>query len=282
MKKIVSAGIILFITFFVIGSSHAEIQLKFGLYASDKPSALKKKFDPVLGALEPLLTDSLGEPVKIVIKFSQTYEGGIDDLVTGAIDFSRFGPASYVAAKKANPGISILAMESHKGKKSFNGIICVKKESPIRSAGELKGKSFAFGDELSTIGRYLSQQFLVQNGVKASDLANFEYQKNHEAVGIAVARGRFDAGALKESSFKKMVKKGAALRALSTFPNVTKPWLARAGLDKRVEKALRDSLLGLKDPAALKVLKKDGFLPGDDGDYAAIRSSIDNNGDFFK
>ncbi len=282
MKKIVSAACFLFIMFFMIAPSHGEVHLKFGLYASDKPSALKKKFDPVLKALQIKLTETLGEPVKIGIKFSQSYEGGIDDLVKGAIDFSRFGPASYIAAKKANPGISILAMESQKGKKKFNGIICVLKKSPINSPADLAGKTFAFGDKLSTIGRYLSQQYLVKNGIKADSLKKFDYLKNHEAVGIAVARGKFDAGALKESTFKKMVKKGAPLRALAEFPNVTKPWLAKAGMDKRVEQALKKSLLELKDPAALKVLKKAGFLEGGDGDYATIRDAIENNGVFFE
>lgn len=262
--------------------AQASVDLKFGLYASDKPSILMRQFDPILRALEPMLSEQLGEPVKISFKFSKTYEDGIQDLITGAVDFCRFGPASYVAAKKTNPNISILALEAKNGQKSFNGVICTPKESDIQTVGDLKGKSFAFGNELSTIGRYLSQQYLLQNGIKASDLGGYEYLGSHKNVGVAVARGKFQAGALKEGTFKKLVKKGGGLRAVATFPNTTKPWIARAELSEPVRQALEDNLLRLKDPAVLKGLKKDGFLPGSDADYDAIRTSIENNGAFFQ
>ncbi len=276
--------LLLTMLFIFLGASvcHAEVNLTFGLYASDKPTALKKMFDPILKDLEVKAAAKLGEPVKIGIKFSKTYEGGVKDFVDGKVDFVRFGPASYIEAKKANSDVSILAIEAKKGKKTFNGIICVAASSPIKTVEELKGKKFAFGNEKSTIGRYLSQLHLANNGVKASDLAKYEYLKNHQAVAIAVARGSFDAGALKESTFKKMVKKGADLRSIASFPNVTKPWIARAGLPENIRKALADSLLEIKDPAVLKKLKKDGFVPGDDNDYAVIRASIDNNDIFFK
>ncbi|MCP4691861.1 MAG: phosphate/phosphite/phosphonate ABC transporter substrate-binding protein [Desulfobacterales bacterium] len=272
----------LLVLFLGVSISHAEVNLLFGLYASDKPTALKSMFDPILKELESNASAKLGEPVKIKIKFSKTYELGVKDFVKGKVDFVRFGPASYIEAKKASPGVTILAMEAKKGKKTFNGIICVAKDSKIQSVEDLKGKKFAFGNKKSTIGRYLSQLYLANHGVKASDLAKSEYLKNHQSVAIAVARGGFDAGALKESTFKKMVKKGADLRAIASFPNVTKPWIARAGLREDVKMALSESLLEIKDPAVLKKLKKDGFLPGDDDDYAVIRESIDNNDLFFK
>lgn len=262
--------------------AHANIGLKFGLYASDKPSVLMKQFAPVLRALESMLSEQLGEPVKISFKFSKSYEAGIQDLTTGAVDFCRFGPASYVAAKKANPNISILALEANNGQKSFNGVICTRKESGIQTVGDLKGKSFAFGNELSTIGRYLAQQHLRENGIKESDLGGYEYLGSHMNVGVAVARGKFHAGALKEKTFKKLAKKSSGLTAIATFPNTTKPWIARAELPEPVRQALEDSLIGLKDPAVLKGLKKDGFLRGSDADYDAIRTSIENNELFFK
>ena len=256
--------------------------LKFGVYTADKPTAVVQQFRPVLDAISKGMSEELGESVKIKLQVAKTYEAGIQDLVDGKADFSRFGPASYIEAKQMNPGISILAIESVKGKKQFSGIICVAKDSPIKSVADLKGKRFAFGNERSTIGRYLSQQYLLKHGIKASDLAYYEYLDRHDKVGTAVAMGKFDAGALKESTFKKLVAKGEPLRVIASFPNVTKPWLARSGLSEDLKKALQKTLLNLKDPAALKKLKKDGFLPGSDDDYNIIRSSMDNNDDFFK
>ncbi len=266
----------------VAGPANAEITLGFGLYASDKPSTLKKKFSPILRAIEPMMSQILGQDVKVKFVFSKTYNAGVQNLVNGRVDFVRFGPASYVEAKKANRGVTILAIETKKGKKTFNGIICVSDDSPLRNIIQLKGRSFAFGDKGSTIGRYLSQQYLVGHGIRASDLNKYRYLGGHKNVASAVARGDFDAGALKESTFKKMKRKGKGLRVLASFPNVTKPWIARAGLKKEIMQAITTSLLRLKDPKALKGLKLSGFVAGNDSDYIDIRFSIENNGDFFK
>ncbi len=265
-----------------IAPARADLDLKFGVYVSDKPTEMVRKFRPVLNALEAAMGGKLGEVVHIKMRVAADYGAGIADLATGAVDFARFGPAPYVLAKQRNPALRILAVESEKGTKIFYGIICVAKESPIRSVEDLKGKSFAFGNRRSTIGRYLSQLFLLRHGIGAKDLASYNYLKRHDKVGAAVARNQFDAGALKEGTFKNLVAKGLDIRAIAWFPNVTKPWVARGGLAPRVFNALRAALIQMRDPAALKALKKDGFIEGDDGDYAVIRKAMESNARFFE
>lgn len=262
--------------------AQADVTLKFGVYATDSRADVEKQFRPALAVLEKDLTERLGETVKVDLKISPTYEGGLADLVEGRVDFTRLGPASYVLGKDKEPRLSILAIESKDGAKTFNGIICVRMDSDIESVAQLRGKSFAFGDDQSTIGRYLSQLYLVEHGIRAKDLSRYEYLGRHDKVGIAVGRGEFDAGALKQSTFNKLVKKGVPIRVLVTFPNVTKPWVGRAGMDSRIEAALMAALLDMTDRTALKALKADGMLPGSDDDFAAIRQSIKENGRFFE
>ncbi len=277
------AFILPFLAFSAISFSvKADIELSFGAYTTDKPSSVVKQFRPVLDVLETNASTILGEPVRIRLKVAKSYEEGAAWLVEGKVDLARFGPASYIDVKERAPGISILAMESKKGKKSFLGLICVHAESPIRSLSDLKGQTFAFGDERSTIGRYLSQLYLAERGIKASDLARYEYLGRHDTVGMSVAAGKFTAGALKESTFKKLVANGQPLRELVRFPNVTKPWVARAGLPDRMRRALEQGLLGIKDANALKALGKDGFVEGRDSDYTRIRKAIRGNAAFFE
>lgn len=260
---------------------HADVSLSFGLYSSDKPTSLVKKFRPILNSLEKTLSTDLQTQVSIKLSITKTYESGITALVNGEVDFARFGPASYVMASEKNPDISLLAMETKNGKKQFKGIICVHKNSTIKTVAGFKGKRFAFGDKRSTIGRYLSQQYLMERGIKARDLAAYDYLDRHDKVGYAVAQGKYDAGALKESTFKKLVKKGLPLREFASFDNVTKPWVARAGLDKKIRNALQKALLNLKDKKVLKAIKKDGFTAATNEDYAPIRHSISINKAFF-
>jgi len=88
-----------------------------------------------------------------------------------------------------------------------------------------------------------------------------------------VALGDYDAGALKEATFKRL-NKMTELRVLKVFENVTKPWIARSGLDKRIVKAIRNGLQSLKDKAILKIFKASGFLPTGDEEYAFVRKGM--------
>ena len=181
------AGILLAAT-----PAFADLKLYFGLYTSDKPTTVVRMFTPLIDALEAEMSRKMGEPVSINIHLAKTYEQGLDDLVTGKVDFARFGSISYVLAKQAHPALRLLVTESHKGEKRLSGVIAVRADSPIQSVGELKGKAFAFGNENSTTGRYLSQLYLLENGIHAKDLERFEYLHRHDAVAAAVAQGRFD------------------------------------------------------------------------------------------
>lgn len=258
------------------------LRLNFGVYSSNKPSAMVKIFKPTLKELESRMSEKLGREVDIRMQIAKDYEQGISHLTSGKVDFSRFGPASYLEAKAMNNEIKIAAMESNNSSKVFYGIIAVRSDSDIQQPSELRNRSFAFGDEGSTVGRFLSQRFLQENDILAEDLSSYEYLGRHDKVGTAVGAGDFDAGALNERTFKKLVDKGEPIRELVRFPNATKPWIARSGLNPVVFTALKQSLLELKNEAALKGLKTDGFLEGSDSDYAQIRAAMENNYMFFE
>lgn len=257
------------------------IRLNFGVYSSNKPSTMVRVYRPILKELEKNMTRRLGRTVDIRMQIARDYDQGLAHLTSGRVDFSAFGPASYVEAKRTDAGLSILAVESKNKTKFFHGIIAVAEDSPITDISELRGKAFAFGDEGSTIGRYLSQLTLVQAGIHAKDLGHYEYLGRHDTVGTAVGAGSFDAGALNEKTFKKLVAADVPIRELMRFPNAAKPWIARSGLDETIARALRESLLEVNDPKTLAGLKTDGFLTGSDDDYRIIRTAMQQNGIFF-
>lgn len=262
-------------------AAYAEVSLVFGVYTSDKPSAMVRQFRPSLDVIAKRAGEILGEDVKIRMQVVRSYDDGVKLLVSGSVDFMRLGPASYVTAKAQNPALEILAMEHKNGAKSFNGIIAVRTDSDITDTRQLKGRTFAFGSKRSTLGRYFAQLYLARAGVFARDLKRYEYLGRHDKVGAAVGAGLFDAGALKENTFAKLVAKGVPIRAIAKMPTVTKPWVARAGLEPRFKQALRQALLRLTDSRALAALRFDGFLVGDDSDYEPTRRAIEENPRFF-
>jgi phosphonate transport system substrate-binding protein len=234
------------------------------------------KFRPFINTLEAQMTDKLKQPVHIKMHISSNYNDGVHALTSGIVDFSRLGPASYITAKNTKTDLQLLAIEAKNGKKLFYGIIAVQKNSPITKPEQLIGKRFAFGSEQSTIGRYLSQSYLADHHIYATDFAKFDYLDRHDAVGAAVAAGRYDAGALKESTFKKLRSKGVLLREIARFPNVTKPWVAKAGLNDEIAQALSSLLIASDESNAIykNSFSQNGFLPGDDSDYDIVRKSM--------
>lgn len=275
---LISRPLIFFMLILLSFSSRAEINLIFGLYTSDKPTTMVTKFRPFINTLEAQMSHKLKQPVRIKMHISSNYNDGVLALTNGDVDFSRLGPASYITAKNTNADLKLLAIEAKKGKKRFYGIIAVQTDSPITTPEQLVGKRFAFGSKQSTIGRYLSQTYLADHHILASDLAKFDYLDRHDAVGAAVAAGRYDAGALKEGTFNKLRSKGVLLREIARFPNVTKPWVAKAGLDEEIARTLSALLIASNESNALQKnsFSKNGFLAGDDSDYDIIRKSMND------
>ena len=253
--------------------SNSLLTLQFGIYRTDKASTLYKSFLPIIVGLQDGLEAELKRPVEIEIKIFKTYQEGLDSLVNGTVDFVRFGPASYVLAKERNKNVQLLGMEHKKGKKIFKGVIAVRTDSHLQKLEDLKGRSFAFGDKNSTIGRYLAQAEMIKAGVFGKNLASFGFLGRHDLVAKAVEIGDYDAGSLKISTFEKMNSQGK-LRILWSFDNVTKPWIAKSTLDKKVVAAISKVMLEWKDETALKDLKISGWLACSDKEYQSTREGM--------
>ena len=265
MNKILT--ILLLSSLFVLNAN----ELKFGIYTSDKPSVMYKKFKPIINFLEDDLQKK-GFDFKVTLKIYPTYEKAIDGLVNNEYDFARFGPASYILAKQKNEKIRLLVMEIVKGQKTFNGVFITKRDSNINSLSDLKNKTFAFGNNKSTIGRYLSQEQLLKNGISSKDLKSFEYLGRHDKVALSVANNSFDAGVVKEKTFNKYKNRG--LKVFHKFKNVTKPWLVKENMDEELYKAIKESMINLKDKEILGIFKGDGFVETNDFDYDFVRKGM--------
>jgi phosphonate transport system substrate-binding protein len=251
--------------------------LRFSTYATERPTEELRKMEPFRKAIELGLKDR-GINARIEVRIYPTYDDGLNAVVNGDSDVARLGPASYVSAKQRNPLLNLLAVEAHESKKHFLGVIVVTKDSPIRSVADLRGKRLAFGDPISTTGRFLPQAALVRAGLTAKDLSSFSYLGRHDKVIFAVANGGYDAGASNERTFEKYAEE-RGLRILTAFPSPTQAWVARSGLDAETIKAIRNTLLELRG-SALEYIDRNGFLPGNDSDYDELRHSMKIAKDF--
>ncbi len=258
------------------GGAQEPQRLTLGVYSFKRPTEVAKEFLPATDELSRVMTAQCGKPVTIELRVFKTYDECLDKFVEGAVDIVRFGPASYVLAKQRNPNVQLLVAEQEQemGKKRAEGIIAVRKDSPIQSLADLKGRTFAFGDENSTIGRFLSQAELLKAGVHGSDLKSFQYLDRHDKVFKAVEVGDFDAGAMHVSTFEDLNREKNPLREIAHFDNLGKPWVARAKLDDKTVDALRKSLLSIKTKDTLKALKIHGFTETNDEAFTIVRNGM--------
>lgn len=249
------------------------LRLHFGVYPSDRATIMYRKFSPILEAITEPLQNQLKREVDIHLTIFEDYESGIQALVDGDVDFVRFGPSSYILAEQRNNNVSLLAMELRNGMKTFNGVIVAKRDSGIKSIEDLVGKKFAFGNENSTIGRYLSQALLAKHGITSDDLGSFEYLPRHDLVAKAIIVGTHDAGAMKFSTYKKLCDPKDFV-ILASFENVTKPWVSRSELPKEIRDAITASLLILDKQEVVGELGCSGFTEATKKDYDSIREGM--------
>jgi phosphonate transport system substrate-binding protein len=219
-----------------------------------------------------------GVPIKLNMRIFSAYSEALDAVVQGETDIARLGPASYVTAKQRNPRLPILVVESHGGSHRFSGVIVVPKDSPIRTIADLRGKRFAFGEPLSTTGRYMPQAQLIAAGIHAPDLAEFDYLGRHDKVAFAVAAGSYDAGGTNESMLMKYGE-SKGLRMLASYQSPTHAWVTRVGFDPKLTNVLREVLLEMKG-VNLQYIGRDGFLPGSDANYDELREAMRRARDF--
>lgn len=257
----------------IVGHAQEPVRVTIGTYAFKKPTAVLLQFKPVADALQARLGEVLGAPAIVDIRVTKTYDECLEDFVAGKLDIVRLGPASYVLAKQRNPKIEILVAEKEDA--TGVGLIVVRDDSPMRKLSDLAGKRFAFGDEQSTIGRFLSQAELAKAGITAKQLAVHRFLERHDIVFKAVELGDFDAGALHQATFADLnAKTPNKLRVLHRFDNVAKPWVARAGMGDELRAAVRKAMLAIDDPEVLKALKVPGFVLTEDSTYDLVREGM--------
>ncbi len=261
-------------------SAHATqdkpLRLNFGVYPSDRATVMYRKFSPILDAIRVPLETQLKQEVDIHLTIFEDYESGIKALANGEIDFVRFGPSSYILAEQLNPDIQLLAMELRKGLKRFNGLIIAHKDANIKDIVDLEGKTFAFGNKNSTVGRFLAQALMADQGVTAESFSSFDFLGRHDLVAKAVITRTHDAGALKDSTYKKLCDPEEII-VVRAFANVTKPWIARSGLSKEICDAITASLLLLQDNTVIGELGCSGFSKATQKDYDLVREGMKNS-----
>jgi phosphonate transport system substrate-binding protein len=162
-----------------------------------------------------------------------TYEESYAALKAKKADLVVIGAVLYVEAHQEIGAVPIVAEGS-----AVRSMVVVRKDSPLKSAKELKGKSFAFGYDGSTSTHLIPLLLLSKNLVKQADLGKTQFVgADQEKIVAKVLAREVDAGGIVENVFEKHKDKVRALETSDPFPGG--PLVARKEMPAATIEALR-------------------------------------------
>ena len=139
--------------------------------------------------------EALGVPVKLFTPAD--YDGVIQGLLGGTIDYAGLGASAYAKIYLTNPeAVDVqLTTQNVDGTTGYYSIGFARKDSGITSMDDAKGKSFAFADPNSTSGYLVPAAELSATYGKLEDyFSEVKMSGGHEQTIVGVAKGDFDAG----------------------------------------------------------------------------------------
>jgi phosphonate transport system substrate-binding protein len=136
----------------------------------------------------------LGVPVKLFTPAD--YDGVIQGLLGGTLDYAWLGASGYAKTYLTNPEAVdvVLTKENLDGTTGYYSIGFARKDSGITSMDDAKGRSFAFADPNSTSGYLVPGAELMGTYGKLEDyFSEVKMSGGHEQSIVGVANGDFDA-----------------------------------------------------------------------------------------
>ena len=244
----------------------ATSEIYLGSVAMDVPAAMVKRLAP--------LTDYLSAKTGYRVSFraAPSLSSAVNDLGMGNTQIAYLTPVAYIEAHEKYNALPLVQPLTD-GKPTFNLVIVVREDSPLTTPLDLRGKTFAFGDEKALLQRAV----VVESGVQLEELKSYAFLKHYDNVAKAVLHGDFDAGILRDTLAEKFRPEG--LRIIHTSPDLPSYVFA---VNKRMPKEaitkFKQAFLDLKPntPANRAILNAldpgySGFVLAKDHDYDTVR-----------
>jgi len=244
-------------------------EIFMGSVAMDVPFVMVKRLTP----LTQYLSDKTG--LKVSFRASPNLDSAANDLGSNFTQIAYLTPVAYLEAHGKLGARPLVAPLTH-GKSTFKLAVVVRQDSSIKTMQDLRGKSFAFGDE-----RAILQRAVVSGGgIKLEEFSQYAFINHLDNIAKAVLNQDFDAGILKDTIADEYKSKG--LRVIYSSPPLPSYVFAVSSkLPEKTAEKLRDALLELKadTPDHKNILKEldqgyDGFTEAKDKDYDVIRKLV--------
>jgi phosphonate transport system substrate-binding protein len=218
------------------------------------------------------------------------YTGVVEALRAHKLDIAFLTPASYVLAKN-EANVRVVLKSERRGSAFYYAAIITRADSGIKKLEDLRGKTFAFGDPLSTSANVFPRKMFHERGIDpVRDFKQILYSGGHDATVLAVLNRKVDAGATYANSpdshdaawtrYLKDPEEIKKIRAIAySEPIPADNLVINASLDDRIARKVEEIFLELsRDEKGRKMLRDlyqiDGFVPATDKDYDSVREAF--------
>jgi len=219
--------------------------------------------------------------IDVELKMLSRYGNIIENFTSNGLDAAFFGSfTGALAIRKL--GVEPLARPLWLDNTStYYGMVFVRKDSSIKDANDMKGKTFVFVDRATTAGWLLPLGYFVELGIGdfQSWFSETYFAGTHEDAIYDVLDGKADIGAAKNTVFYRLASKDVRiineLQILTTSPKVPANALAvRKDLDNSLKIKLQNILLQMEqDTQGRDVLLNFGarkFIQTTPNDYEPV------------
>ncbi len=277
---------LLILAFAVLGAAPrpdapASSGLTFGIGAPNGDEQARR----AKSLIEPYFSKALGRTVRVQIL--SEYEQLPAALVGGKVDVAWVTAIAYDAAHASNPGVTAVMKARRNGASYYRTAFIVRKDSPVKSLVELRGKRVAWVARGSASGYLFPRALLVDAGVDPDAFFSNELVVgSHPAVCKAVRSGEADVGATLSdqpasgSTFQAdgcvdapPVSDFRVIAASEPIPNDVVA--IRAGIDRAVAGDLSTALAHMADTAGgrqvlTEAFRVEAWAPVADRDFAPV------------
>lgn len=287
IQKWLLLGFLLLLPLGALTCSKAEEQrrvLRVGFVPAENAQQVALNAQPIV----LILQKELGLEIQSFV--ATDYTGVVEALRANKLDIAFLTPASYVLAK-AEANVKVVLKSHRRGRPYYYAAIITHVDSGIGALEDLRNKTFAFGDPLSTSGHIFPRKMFEEKGINpVKDFKKVIFSGGHDATVLAVLNHKVDAGATfanfpdgKDAAWTQYLKdpkEQKKIRAIAySEPIPSDNLVVNANLDPRLTKKIVNIFLDLsKDPAGKKMLrdlyKIDGFIPATDRDYDSVREAF--------
>ena len=166
-------------------------ELTFAVIPAENASGVADRWAPFVA----YLTKELGVPVKL--RIANDYAAIIEGQKAGNVQIAYYGPASFARAIVTGVKTEAFAIDVNTdGTKGYYSVFYVKKDSPIKTIEDAKGKNLGLVDPNSTSGNNVPRFALDHLKITPETyFSKIVFTGSHENAVLALSQGTVDVAA---------------------------------------------------------------------------------------